>query len=107
MARERRMALERRNLARPLPFVGDRIELAYAEGERRIVVEEEGGGMVVEAEEEDIGLFLLQPARHPFIALEQRLPVRVVLLSPVERHRDGGNVRGADAADDSCHCGRY
>src|SRR5213075_1183755 len=85
------------------PFIGDAVLVADAEREGRIVVEEEGGGVVVEAEEEHVGLLLRQPLRHRLVALEERLPVRVVLLALVERHRDRGHVRRADAADDACH----
>jgi hypothetical protein len=70
------------------------------------VIEEEGRRVVVEAEEEYVGFFLLEPACHPLVALEERLPVGIVLLALVERHRDRGNVGGADAADDLGH-GQY
>ena len=84
-------------------FVGDPVLVAHAERERRVVVEEERRGVVVEAEEQHVGLLLGEPLRHRLVALEERLPVRVVLLAPVERHRDRGDVRGADAADDARH----
>ena len=103
VARQRRVSLQRRDLAHAQALVGDAVLVAHAERERRVVVEEERGGVVVEAEEEHVGLLLGQPLRHRLVALEQRRPVRVVLLALVERHRDGGDVRGADAADDARH----
>src|SRR3954465_2675137 len=107
VARERRVALELRDLPYAEAFVGDGVLLAHAEREGRVLVEEERGGVVVEAEEEDIGLLLRQPLRHRLVALEERLPVRIALLALVERHRDRGHVGGADAANDASHGGLF
>ncbi|CAB5033962.1 unannotated protein [freshwater metagenome] len=103
MARERGMALEAGNLARPEALVGDRVLVADAEGEGRVVVEKEGRGMIVVKKHQYVGVFLGHPSGHRLIALEQWRPVRVVLQFAVEGSGDGGNVRGADAANDACH----
>src|SRR6185503_9797917 len=84
-------------------LVGNPVFIAHAEREGRVVVEEERGGVVVEAEEQHVGLLLGQPLRHRLVALEQRLPVRVLLLALVERHGDGGYVGRADSTDDLSH----
>ena len=72
VARQRRVALERRDLAHAQAFVRDGVLVAHAEREGRVVVEEERGGVVVEAEEEHVGLLLRQPFRHRLVALEER-----------------------------------
>src|SRR5882762_10210930 len=89
--------------ARPEAFVGDAVLVAHAQREGRVVVEEKSGGVIVEAEEQHVGLALGEPAGDRLVALEQRLPVRVVLLALVESDADSRYVRGADAADDFCH----
>src|SRR5882762_5139527 len=89
--------------ARPEAFVGDAVLVAHAQREGRIVIEEKSGGVIVEAEEQHVGLALGEPLRHRLVALEQRLPVRVILLALVESDADSRYVRGADAADDFRH----
>src|SRR5207237_5199706 len=74
-----------------------------AEREGRVVIEEERRRVVVEAEEEHVGLFLREPLRHRLVALEERLPVRILVLALVVRDADRRDVRGADTADDSRH----
>ena len=59
--------------------------------------------MVVVEHDEHIRLLLFQPFGNRQIAVEQGLPGRVLLLSLVVRHADGGNVRGTDASDDFRH----
>src|SRR2546421_5833496 len=97
------MPLQRRNGTRAEAFVGDAVLLANTQREGRVVVEEESGGVIVEAEEQHVGLALGEPLRHRLVALEQRLPVRVVLLALVEGDADGRNMGSADAADDFRH----
>src|SRR5882762_4171048 len=91
------------NRARPEAFVGDAVLLAHAQREGRVMVEEKSGGVIVEAEEQHVGPALGEPRRHRLVALEQRLPVRVVLLALVESDADGRHVGGADTADDFRH----
>src|SRR3954469_10727615 len=103
MARQGRMALQRRDIPEAGAFVCDPVLLTYAEGERRVVIEEEGRRVVVEAEEEDVGLLLGEPLRHRLVAFEERRPVGVLLLTLVERHCDRRNMRSPDSANDLCH----
>src|SRR5216684_4035351 len=91
------------NGPRPEALVGDAVLVAHAQREGRVVIEEKSGGVIVEAEEQHVGLALGEPLRHRLVALEQRLPVRVVLLALVESDADGRDMRGADAADDFRH----
>jgi hypothetical protein len=83
--------------------VGDRELVGDAEREGRIVVEEEGAGVVVVEEHQHVRLLLRQPRLDRLITLEQRDPVRIVLLAAVVGAGDGGNVGSADAADDVGH----
>src|SRR5438445_11372428 len=94
------MPLQRRNGTWAEAFVGNAVLLAHAQREGRVVVEEKSGGVIVETEEQHVGPALSEPLRHRLVALEQRLPVRVVLLAPVENDADGRDVRSADAVDD-------
>src|SRR5205814_2884805 len=103
MPRKRSMPFQGWNRARTEALVGDAVFLAHAQREGRVVVEEKSGGVIVEAEEQHVGPALGEPLRHRLVALEQRLPVRVVLPALVESDADGRHVRGADAADDFRH----
>src|SRR5689334_5590550 len=67
------------------------------------MIEEESRGVVVEAEKKHVGLLFGEPSCDRLVALEERLPVGIVLLALVERDADGRHVRGADPANDPCH----
>lgn len=103
VAGERRVALQRRHRPRPEALVGDGVLRAHAQREGRVVVEEEGRRVVVVEEHQHVGLAGGEPRRDRLVALEQRSPVGILALAPVVRHRDRGDVGGADAADDSSH----
>jgi hypothetical protein len=86
------MAPERGQRPRAAAFVGDRVRVAEAEREVRIVVEEERGNVIVVDEEQHIGFFLGEPRAHGREAFEDRLPRRVVGFLRVDRERDRRRV---------------
>jgi hypothetical protein len=90
---ERRVAFDRRQLARAAAFVGDRVAVIDAEHEGRIVIEEEGSDVIVEDHQQHIRLVLGEPALHRREGLEDRRPDRVVLVVPVVGESDGGRMR--------------
>lgn len=97
------VAADRRQLAQPRAFVGNRKAFAHAQREGGIQIEEERRAVVVVEEHQHVGPLLGQPRGHWRVAVEQRFPYRVLLLALVVGHPDGGNVRGPDTADDACH----
>ena len=74
-----------------------------ADGEGRHLVEEEVEAVVVVEDDRDVGLLLGEPFVDRRIALEERLPVRVLELLLGDGVADGGNVRGGQASDDARH----
>src|SRR5690606_11169515 len=90
--------------ARAATFVSGVIFLAHAQREVRVVVEEERGDVVVEDVKQNVGLVLCQPVLNGLVALEDRLPDRILMLLRVERETDGGGMRGGDPTDDPGHC---
>src|SRR4029077_6847202 len=88
---------------RTAALVGDREFLADAEDKMRVVVEEERRDVVVVDEEQHVGALVGEPLLHGLVALEDRRPDGVVLLTRVERKADRRRVRTADAADDRRH----
>ena len=105
VAREAGVAFQGRNGARSQALVRDRVLDAHAQRESRVVIEEKRGRVIVVEEHEHVGLLLIEPGFDRLIASEERSPVGVVLLVAVVGAADGGDVRGADAAEDFCHGG--
>ena len=62
---ERRVALDRRQVAGAAALVGDRVLLADAEREGRVVVEEERRDVVVVDVEQHVGLLLRRASPRP------------------------------------------
>ena len=75
--RELRVTLDRRQRARTAAFVRDRILVADAEREVRVVIEEERRHVIVVDEEQHVGLLVREPLLHGLVALEDRRPHRV------------------------------
>ena len=71
-----------------------------ADREGRQLVEEEVEAVVVVEHHGDVRLLAREPAVHAVEAVEERLPVGIVLLALGDRLADRGNVGRADAADD-------
>ena len=100
---ELRVALDRGQVAGAAALVGDRVLLADAEGEGRVVVEEERRDVVVEDVDDRVGLLLAEPVLDRLERLEDRRPGRVVLLVLVVGEANGRRVRCRNAADDPGH----
>src|SRR5438105_738580 len=103
VGRELGMPFDRRYGALAGALVGDLEHGTHAQGEGRIEVEEDAIRMIVVEDDQDVGLLPRQPVGNRLVALEERLPCRVLVLALVEGEPDGGYMRGSDAADDGCH----
>src|SRR5690606_6581429 len=75
----------------------------HAQRESRHDVEHHRRSVVVVAEDDDVGLFALLEALHPFVTVENRLPVFLLRAPLVERGADGGNVAGGNAGGNAGH----
>ncbi len=100
---EIRVALDHRHLARAPALVGRLELLGAADGEGRDDAHVEGGGMVVIDQHDDVGLFLLLPRLHPFVALEDRLQIGLLVAPVIQRRADRRYVAGGDARGDTRH----
>jgi hypothetical protein len=100
---QRRMSLDRRQVARAAAFIRDVPFRSDAQRERRVVIEEEGRDVVVVDGEDHVRLLVRDPVGHRREVLEDRRPDGVVALVLVESKTDSGRVRGGDASDDPCH----
>src|SRR5256885_231335 len=69
------------------------------------LVEEEVQAVVVVEHHHHVGALRGQPFADGREAVEEGLPVGLVLQALVDGVADGGNVRGAEAADEMCHGG--
>ena len=102
-ARQRRVALDRRESARAAALVRDRVLLPDAERERRVVIEEERRHVIVEDVHDRIRLLLPEPLVHRLERREDRRPGRVILLVLVVGEANGRRMRGRHATDDAGH----
>src|SRR6185437_2851955 len=100
---ELRVALDRGQVARAAALVGDRVLLADAEGEGRVMVEEERRDVVVEDVDDRVGLLLAEPVLDRLERLEDGRPRGVVLLVLVVGEANGRRVRCRNAPDDPGH----
>ena len=103
MVRQSSMTLDRRQVARAAAFVGDRVAVADAEREGRVMIEEERGDVVVIDDEQNVGLLVGEPFLHWLEVVEDRLPDRIVFFVAVIGEADGRGMRGRDGADDGGH----
>src|SRR6516165_3628417 len=97
MTRKGRLSLE------PPAFIGIAILRCGADGERRHLVEEEVETVVVVDDDRDIGAHALEPRVYGRIAIEERLPVGLVLLLSRERDADARDMGSRNRADDGSH----
>src|SRR5260370_39883190 len=97
------MSRDRRQCPRAAALVGNRIGVANAEREVRVMIEEERRDVIVEDDEQDVWLLVGEPLLHGRVCLKDGRPDRVVLFLPVERKPDGGRMRSCDSSDDSRH----
>lgn len=67
------VAANRRQVAQPCAFVGNREALAHAQREGGVQIEEERRATVVVEEHQHVGLLLDQPRGHRRVTVEQRL----------------------------------
>ena len=74
-----------------------------ADREGRQLVEKEVEAMVVVEDHRHVRLLAREPVMHVVEALEERLPVGIVLLLLRDRLADRGNVGRCNAADDPGH----
>src|SRR5262249_29888842 len=77
-------------------FIRNRIGIADAECEVRIVVVEEGRHVIVENEKQNIRLLHRKPLANGFIALENRRPVGIGLFICIERESNCWCMRTGD-----------
>jgi hypothetical protein len=97
------VTLDRGQVAGAAALVGDRVLLADAKGEGRVVVEEERRHVVVKDVDDGVRLLLAEPVLDRLERLEDRRPGRVVLLVLVVGKANGRRVRCRNAADDPRH----
>jgi len=101
--RQLRVAGERRDGGQPPALVGGPVLRRGANGEGRHLVEEEVQPVVVVDHHGDVRPGRLEPAVYRLEAVEERLPVGVLLQPAVDRPTDGGQMGGRDAAGDGSH----
>ena len=101
--RQRRIAGEGRDRRNAPALVGVAVLGRRADGEGRQLVEEEVEAVVVVEDHRDVGLRLREPRVRGRVAVEEGLPVRILLQVLRDRAADGRDVRARDCADDGCH----
>ena len=100
---ELRVAGERRHRLQSPALVGVGVLRRGADREGRHLVEEEIQAMIVVDHDGDIGPHPLEPGAHRRVAVEKRLPVRLILHLPRDRIADGRDMRAGNSADDGGH----
>src|SRR6476661_1113815 len=78
VGRERRVALDRRKVARAGPFVGDVPFGPHTERERRVVIEEERRDVIVVDQQQHVRALVREPRAERCEILEDRRPYGVV-----------------------------
>jgi hypothetical protein len=100
---QRRIAGDRPRHRNAPAFILVAIFVGCADRESRQLVEKEVETVVVIEHHGDVGLLARQPVMDVIEALEERLPIRIVLFLVRYRLADRGHVCGSDATDDSGH----
>ena len=89
--------------ARSPAFIGRREGVGATQGKGGHDVERERRGVVVVNENDDVGLLLRNPFSGPFIACENRRPVRVRRSAAVECGADRRHMARANACGNPGH----